>query len=62
MNIQLTEQEARVAVELLNLAVKANGLVVAESALYLTKKLQTAIAANQIKQDESTDNGKGKVD
>lgn len=42
MNITYTNEEAQAAIQLYDMAVKANGLAVSEAALFLTKKLQDA--------------------
>lgn len=49
MKLELTDQEAQVLVNLMDVAVKAAGLQAAEAALVITKKIQTA------KQEESKD-------
>ena len=45
MNIELNDDEAKVLVNLLNVAVKARGLEAAESALHFVGKIQTAATA-----------------
>lgn len=40
--LELTEQEAQVLINIINVAVKSEGLVIAESALYLSNKIQNA--------------------
>lgn len=40
--LELTENEVKILIELMNLAVKANGLNVAETALYFSKKIQNS--------------------
>ena len=42
MKIEFNEQEANALIELLNVAVQAKGIGVAEAALHLTKKIQDA--------------------
>lgn len=42
--IELTEQEAQVLINLINVSVMAKGLEVAESALYLSNKINVAFA------------------
>lgn len=41
-SIELTEQEANVLINLINISVQAKGLEVAESAVYLLKKIKEA--------------------
>ena len=43
MKYDFSEKEAQVLVELINLAVKAGGLSVAENAVILTKKLSSPL-------------------
>lgn len=47
MTIELTEDEARVLLALLDVAVKAAGLQAAESALAIAKKVQAAQAPQE---------------
>ena len=42
MNIDFTEQEATAVLQLIDMAVKANGMTVAEASVVLTKKIQEA--------------------
>lgn len=42
MNVSYTKEEAQAAIQLYDMAVKANGLSVSEAAILLTKKLQDA--------------------
>jgi hypothetical protein len=42
INISLTEEEAKVLVNMLDVAVKAAGLQAAEAGLHFTKKIQEA--------------------
>lgn len=42
MNIQFTKEEAQAAIQLFDMAVRANGLGVSEAATFLAKKLQDA--------------------
>ena len=53
MILTLTDEEAAVLNELLNIATKAGGLNVAEAALVLSKKL--AAAVEQAKSEEDVD-------
>lgn len=48
MNVTYTKEEAQAAIQLYDLAVKANGLAVSEAALFLTKKLQEAAKESPI--------------
>ena len=41
-NIQLTEQEASALLKLIDIAVKTNGLNVAQAALHISNKIQEA--------------------
>lgn len=50
--IEFTEQEANVLIELLDVAVKTKGLAVAQNALALTAKLQTAFAEQDVVEPE----------
>lgn len=43
MNIEFTNEEISNAVKLFDLAVRANGLIVSEIAINLTKKFQEAL-------------------
>lgn len=47
INLELTIQEATVLNQLLDLAVKSNGLQVAEAAVVLSHKIRTAVASAQ---------------
>lgn len=47
INVTYTNEEAQAAIQLYDLAVKFQGMVVAEAALLLTKKLQEAPIAKQ---------------
>lgn len=46
IKIELTQEEAQVLVNLMNIAVQAKGLEAAESALHFTKKVQEAAKLN----------------
>lgn len=46
INLQLTEQEAQALVQLMDAAVRAQGLQVAQAALVLTAKVQEAAKAS----------------
>lgn len=50
INLQLTEQEAQALVQLMDAAVRAQGLQVAQAALVLTAKIQEAgkVAATEV--------------
>lgn len=48
MNVSYTNEEAQAAIQLYDMAVKANGLAVSEAALFLTKKLQEASKESSI--------------
>lgn len=52
MKIELTDQEAQVLVNLMDVAVKAAGLQAAEAALVITKKLQAAKQETEVKNDD----------
>jgi len=47
INLQLTEQEAQALVQLMDAAVRAQGLQVAQAALVLTAKVQEAAKAKE---------------
>lgn len=49
MQIEFTAQEAQVAVQLFDIALKANGLQVANAALHLTNKIKAASDAETAK-------------
>lgn len=48
MNLELTEQEAQILVNLIDEAVKTKGLSVAEAGLYFLKKIKEAATPNSI--------------
>jgi hypothetical protein len=51
MNIELTHDEAQALVRLLDIAVKAGGLPVAQAAWAIAKKVDAAAAADANEQD-----------
>lgn len=50
ITITFTEEEARVAVNLFDAAVKSLGLNAAEAAVYLAKKINTALKEDVVQQ------------
>jgi hypothetical protein len=54
MNIELTEQEANVLLELLNEAVKSRGIHAAQAALFFVNKLQESSKRQNIITDEQS--------
>ena len=54
MKIEFTEEEAKVLLQFIDLGVKSAGMQVAEPAVVLTKKIQTAFVAPVVgsKKDE----------
>lgn len=51
MNVTYTNEEAQAAIQLYDIAVKANGLSVSEAALFLTKKLQEAAKVTPVAEE-----------
>lgn len=52
INLPLTEQEAQALVQLMDAAVRAQGLQVAQAALVLTAKVQEAVQASKQQEAE----------
>lgn len=47
VTLELTEQEASVLIQLLDIAVKAEGLKAAEASLFFTNKIKSKSSANE---------------
>lgn len=55
MKLEITQNEAQVLAELLNVAVKAGGLQVAKSAVYFVDKIDQALRNEKSVEGESND-------
>lgn len=53
MTLEFNDEEIRVLIGLLDLAVKAGGLQVSESAVHFAKKIQAASETNEVNTDDS---------